>query len=127
MQELRPVTKIETANQLKYSQLQFDMDEIDLFLQIGRKVIEKGRKSLQRLTKIEANLRELRMKYVVSTGGDGGDIMNEPDSDIEIPVNDLHLISEHKHEEYVFDQGATFVPGIGSDLFKSTSHMAKQD
>ena len=44
------------------------MDEVDLFLQIGRKVIEKGRKSLQRLTKIEANLRELHMKYVALTG-----------------------------------------------------------
>ena len=41
------------------------------------------------------------MKYVVTTGG--GDLEEEADSDIEIPVNDLHLISEHKHEEYVFD------------------------
>ena len=76
------------------------MEEIDLFLQIGRKVIEKGRKSLTRLTKIEANLRELRMKYVVSTGGDAHqeELDDLSDDDIEIPVDDLHLTSEHKHE-----------------------------
>ena len=40
------------------------MDEVDLFLTISRKVIDYGRNSLKRLTKIEANLRELRLKYV---------------------------------------------------------------
>ena len=40
------------------------MDEVDIFLTISRKVIDYGRNSLKRLTKIEANLRELRLKYV---------------------------------------------------------------
>lgn len=81
------------------------MDDIDLFLQIGRKVIDKGRKSLQRLAKIESNLRELRMKYVVSTGVGGlrlEDDLSE-ESDLEIPVNELLLTSELKLEGFKAD------------------------
>ena len=103
IQEMRPVTKIESHSEIRYSHIKFNMDEIDLFLQIGRRVIDKGRKSLQRLTKIESNLRELRMKYVVSTGGADFEDDLEDESDLEIPVNELHLVQEHRHEEFVYD------------------------
>lgn len=97
------MTKIEAHDEIRYSHIQFTMDEIDLYLQIGRKVIDKGRKSLQRLTKIESNLRELRMKYVVSTGGADFEDDLEDESDMDIPVEELHLTKEHRHEEFVYD------------------------
>ena len=103
LQEMRPVTKIESHSEIRYSHIQFNMEEIDLYLQIGRRVIDKGRKSLQRLTKIESNLRELRMKYVVSTGGADFEDDLEDESDLEIPVNELHLVQEYRHEEFVYD------------------------
>ena len=58
------VSEIESKDELKYGFVTFDMDEIELFLKICRKVIDKGRTTLSRLTKIEANLRDLRLKYV---------------------------------------------------------------
>ena len=63
---MQPVSKVQKVDELRYSSIHFDMDDVDLFLQIGRKCIDNGRKAMQRLTKIEANLRELRQKYVVS-------------------------------------------------------------
>ena len=73
------------------------MEDIDLFLQVSRKVLDRGRKSLQRLTKIESNLRELRVKYVTSTGETHE--TQEDDSDMDIAVEDLHLTEDHEHED----------------------------
>ena len=55
-------------------------------------MIDSGRKTMQRLTKIEANLRELRMKYVIASSHDGSideDGTGDLDSDLEIAVEDL--------------------------------------
>ena len=70
------------------------MDEVDLFLTISRKVIDYGRNSLKRLTKIEANLRELRLKYV-----EKGPITEVEKEEAEeswgIAVDDLFFTQEH--------------------------------
>ena len=66
---------------------------------------------------------------MVSTGGAANcEDSLDMDSDIEIPVEDLHLTSEHKHEDFVYTaQGQTFVPNMGSKQFKSTGNIAKQE
>jgi len=76
------------------------MDEVDLFLTIGRKVIDQGRNSLKRLTKIEANLRELKLKYV-EKGLSRETVEEEVENDFGIAVEDLYLIQEHNHENFV--------------------------
>lgn len=83
----QPKPKIENLDQLRYQPILIDSEEVDLFLQIGRKVIDVGRKSLMRLTKIEANLRELRLIYVAGAGESPDDA--DPDSDMEIGLEDL--------------------------------------
>eukprot|EP00354_Favella_ehrenbergii_P003997 CAMPEP_0170460066 /NCGR_PEP_ID=MMETSP0123-20130129/6553_1 /TAXON_ID=182087 /ORGANISM="Favella ehrenbergii, Strain Fehren 1" /LENGTH=151 /DNA_ID=CAMNT_0010724877 /DNA_START=50 /DNA_END=505 /DNA_ORIENTATION=- len=42
----QPLSKVEKPEQLRYSAIIFDLDQVDLFLQIGRKVVEHGRKAL---------------------------------------------------------------------------------
>ena len=97
-------------------------------MEIGRKVIDNGRKSLQRLTKIEANLRELRVKYVGAQAGsvDGVD-MNDPESDMEIAIEDLFYTQQHKHEEFVFAEGMNTAPKFTLTKFKTTAEMAKEE
>ena len=100
------------------------MEEVDLFLQIGRKVIEKGRKSLQRLQKIEANLRELHMKYVAQTGEH---LEDDPyEEELEIAVEDLFFTSERDHEDFVFDQAPAYIPKP-QNIFKTTGVIAKEE
>ncbi len=86
------------------------MDEIDLFLQVSRQVIDQGRKSLERLTKIEANLRDLRLKYVVSCGET---VEDEDESDFEIAIEDLFLTEAHAHEEFVWTEESGREPFSG--------------
>ena len=86
------------------------MDEIDLFLQISRSVIDTGRKSLERLTKIEANLRDLRLKYVVSCGET---VEGDDESDFEIAIEDLFFTEAHSHEQFVFTEESGREPFTG--------------
>ena len=93
-------------------------------------MIDSGRKTMQRLTKIEANLRELRMKYVIATSHDrsmdedGGDDL---ESEMEIAVEDLFFTQQHHHETFVHSLKAGFTEDYVTTKFKSTGIMAKED
>jgi len=104
--------------------MRLEMDEVDLFLQVSRRCIDNGRKSLDRLTKIEANLRELRLKYVASAGEAPSE---DVDSDLEIPMEELIYTKEHSHEAFVFTEGLSTLPQPMATKFKSTADKAKEE
>ena len=104
------------------------MDEIDLFLTISRKVIDHGRSSLKRLTKIEANLKELRLKYVVEKGP-STDAKEEEEAEESwgIAVEDIFFTKKHDHEILVFKESALDIVKSTTSQFKSTGAIAKQN
>ena len=108
--------------------IRFDMDEVDLFLAISRKVIDQGRSSLKRLTKIEANLKELRLKYVVEKGPTTeAKEEGEAEESWGIAVEDLFFTKEHDHENFVFKGSALDIVRSTTTQFKSTGVIAKQN
>lgn len=119
-----PISKISAAEQLKYSPIKFDMDEVDLFLQVSRQVIDFGRKSLERLAKIDANLRDLRLKYVVSSGQT---VEEDEESDVEIAIEDLYFTQEHQHEEFVYTEESSNLPLNVQTQFKTTAEKAREE
>ena len=85
---------------------------------------------MQRLTKIEANLRELRMKYVIATSHDRSiddDGAGDIESDEEIAVEDLFFTQQHQHETFVHGLKAGFTEDYVATKFKSTGIMAKEE
>ena len=78
---------------------------------------------MQRLTKIESNLRELRVKYVTSTGETHE--TQEDDSDMDIAVEDLHLTEDHEHEEFVYKLPTGRALNSNMTQFKTTGFLAK--
>ena len=85
---------------------------------------------MQRLTKIEANLRELRLKYVIATSHDRSiedDGAGSVESDLEIAVEDLFFTQQHHHENFVHSLKAGFTEDYVATKFKSTGIMAKEE
>ena len=53
--------------------------------------------------------------------------MNDPESDMEIAIEDLFYTQQHKHEEFVFAEGMNTAPKFTLTKFKTTAEMAKEE
>ena len=122
------VSEIASAEELRFGLVPIDMDEIELFLTICRKVIDKGRNSMKRLTKIEANLRELRLKYASKNSAQGTQQMQQDGDmdldDFNIKIEDLFFSKEADPESYVHQHRSQAYPTTHT-VFKTTAQLAK--